>query len=341
MSSASGKDRLNRVAQFAGPKWKEFGDEDQVDEVLGPTAYPITFVTTRIGMQLLRSLLSQRYSRHMHRSDSCEPENIGHSETLRRPDRLMIAHIEQKCLERAARQRRVHPEPSAAAKTVGRRRRTFDRKNEVIADLVGSCFQQQIDHLLICCRPVQVDVFGATRAIGETHIKSEAALQQPLIWSHGDQPSQQPVKCDPLTLASDPGAIAAGTCLETVLQRPAERCRVGVPHECGLSRAPFTKLLTRPDRPAEAARSRRGVVSPRSIAWAMASSTCSGCTPASIASTIARSGLVTVTPATLRTSAPVGGRSTEWIRTPLRGRCPRFARGTDTCTASGITSARS
>ena len=90
--------------------------------------------------------------------------------------------------------------------------------------------------------------------------------EQPAVSRSFVEPREEPVECDPLSVACEARSIARRSRSESLLKRLPKRRSVAVPHAVRSVRRRSTNVRTRLDRSAAAARMRRGVVSPRSSA---------------------------------------------------------------------------
>jgi hypothetical protein len=185
----------------------------------------------------------------------------------------------------------------------------LDREHKEVARVVVGRRDQGLGQVRLIGSPIDVDIRRGPRPLSQAQVESETALQQPSAGRNCKETSEKAFEDDALAVPSEAGAVSLGVGLETLFKRLAERRGVRVPHPGTSPTARSMNLRARAECDEAATWMRFGVVSPRPSAWRTAISICSGCAPASSASTMLRSGVVTGTPATVRTSGGPGGRS--------------------------------
>lgn len=163
-----------------------------------------------------------------------------------------------------------------AAEAILGRTGSLNREPEEVIGVMAGGVEQRLEQLLLVGPPLDVDVLRGPRPHGEAQVEREPSLQQPSPWCNSEKPSEQPVEGDALAVADKAGAVSVCSVLQPLLERLAEGGCVLIPHAETPSRLRSMNLRTRAERVDAAARSRRGVVRPRSRAWRTASSTCSG-----------------------------------------------------------------
>lgn len=157
---------------------------------------------------------------------------------------------------------------------------TLDMEDEEVSGVVVDSIEERVEELVLRVTPVEVDVLGCAGSLGHPQVERETTFEHPAIRGDYGQPSQQPVESHTFAVPRQPRAVTGRAFLEPPLNRLPKRRGVPVSHTVASLRICSTNPRTRSDRPAVAARSRRGVVRPRSSAWRTASATCSGWVPA-------------------------------------------------------------
>lgn len=281
-------------------------------------------------MDLLRDVQLERKRRHGDGVDPGEREEIRPDQHLRLPIRWHVeADVDEGILEATPAEigLNVVSHRSAFEKLI-KLGGPFDAEVEVVAhvDVRGS---QEVGcrGLLASCG-CQIHVLRGPGARSEAIVEGKPAFEHPTARRGDEEPRQQPVERDLFSEPDEGVALAAAERKEACLEGLPESRGRGVPHGVISDSAASMRFLILRPRDRAAARIRAGVVRPRSIAWRVASITCSGAAPLSATSTMVRAGVVMRRPSRVKTSADSIGRVVVWVETPGSWASLRRARGT-------------
>lgn len=196
-------------------------------------------------------------------------------------DRRRLACVEYEGLERAPGKAGDDSKAMSAAEPLRRVLGPFDGEREEVTEIASGRVDQGVEQLLLVGLPRQIDVLRRPCPVLQSQVECEPSFEHPLARRNVQQPRQEPIEHHPLAIPRHTRPVTAGPNLQAILQSASERRRGPVLHTCTRRIISSTNSRTRVGRPAIAACRRRWVVSPRSSACPMASSTCSGCSPSS------------------------------------------------------------
>jgi hypothetical protein len=144
-------------------------------------------------------------------------------------------------------------------------------EGEEVTHVVASGGHERVQEFVLAVSSVQVGMLGRAGPLGQAQVKRETTLEQPAVRSNRDETRQQAIEGHPLAIPRQVRSHPDGSLPEPPLKGLAEGRDIPVRHVVVSVRIRSTNRRARSGRPAAAARRRRGVVSPRSRAWRMAS----------------------------------------------------------------------
>jgi hypothetical protein len=159
---------------------------------------------------------------------------------------------------------------------LGRRARALDLEGEEVVGRDRGRLDQGVAEFFLDCLPLDVDIARRSSAFGQPKVEGKASLQQPLAGRDLFEAGKETVEGNSLAVTNKACAFSGCTGPEPLLERLPKRDGVAVSQAARSVRRRSMSVRTRVARPVAAARSRRGVVRPRSSACWMASSICSG-----------------------------------------------------------------